>query len=895
MNDQLDPTVVALARAIKKQETGAMKDAYNARGGSGEFGAYQYMPDTWKQWSKEFLGAENAPMSIENQNKVAYHRVKQLKDSGYTPAEVAAAWNAGEGRVKDGSWKTWTGTNKQGVKYDTPSYVKKVSEYYQQLKPVQQPLGPNEVQIPGMDKTFDFGDPQAAMKGPDANEGFMANLGDTLVNPFTKLAIAGGNLLQDAVGAPTKKSFKSPFTNKEYDVPGYKGGEEATMSETAKQYAGAGIQVAATALPFAKAGMFIKAPILSTVGLGYANDVGLNLDDGKSVGTALIPGMNTALAVPLGIFAKGVQALAKPIGAAREDVFLAGIEDLKNRTKTSDNAFNKNIITRTTDAGETTIAPTDTWMAKRAPIPTVSTEGGTATAKAQPAIDHFNELIAKSDDDLIDGLKAQGFKMSEENIRKIADQIVKNTDSIEGIGNGKTTRESVAEALANRITNLSREFGNVWDGETVRKILKAANRDFKEDTRDVSRLLGDSMREIMYNYTNNGRKALNEMQELIAARNFATAINGKKVAGGGLGRMFARGVGMTLASAAGSGPLGLLLGGEAGAAAGRLIQKGTFISVPAEIKASLLKLFKAEGASAKEIRQIEKVLKVKSEDSEAKIPINSSLRDELLSRAQKISIQNKTPAYEGYIPDAELPTIQSGPAAKSKFNKTSNLPTIRGSADTGLLTKLGAGSAAATGAVAGYNALADKLGTETYTREAEQPQAPQVVSTTKDKYGEIIKLDNGVEVRPPEKFVRAIEKAYQEFPNLPKGFLETVLMMESSMGTLGKDNNNPGKEGWLVALTKPTVNNIKLASVSDQRYKDLSSKMKFNTPEEAIRSAAAYADFRSNIYDNSGKVVDRITDPVRLYLERYHAAPSTGKMKEKEDRFRKMFDFYSQS
>lgn len=898
MNDTLDPTVVALAKAIKRQESGSSKDAYNAKGASGEFGAYQFMPDSWKQWSKEFLGDERAPMSIENQNKVAYGKVKQLKDKGYTPAQVAAAWNAGEGKIANDAWKTNVGKNSMGVQYDTPSYVKNVSKYYMELRPNQEVLPENTVRVPGTDQTFNYGTPVEDIK-PEEKGGFLADTADLIVNPFAKLGIALGNQANKVVGAPAKKEFTSPFTNKTVDVPGYKDGQETGGMEEFKQYAGAGLQVGATALPVAKAGLLLKAPFLSTVGLGYANDVGLNLDDGKSVGSALIPGLNTAIAVPLGIFAKGAQALAKPISQAREEALIGGIEDLKNRTKTTDNAFNKNTLTRTTDAGETTITPTDTWIQKGAPVPTVATEGGTAAAKTQPAIDHFNDLIAKSDDKLIDDLKLQGFKMSDDNIRKIADEIVKNTDSIEGIGNGKTTREAVSEALSNRISNLSKEFGSTWDGETVRKVLKAANRDFKDDTRDVSRLLGDSMREIMYNYTNTGRTALNEMQELIAARNFATAINGKKVAGGGLGRMFARGIGMTLSSAAGGGPLGILLGGELGSRAGQMIQKASFISVPAEVKAKLLKLFKADGASAKEIQQLEKVLKVTSKDEEAKIPIESTLRDQLLGRAQKISTQNKNPGYEGYVPDAELPTIDAGPTAKSKYKTTDkSIPSIRGFANNDLLTKLGAGSAAGAGAIGGYNKLAEKYGTETYTREPDvQPEvvAPQVIETKKDKHGEILKLDNGIEVRPVDKFADGIAMAYREFPNLPKGFIESVLMKESSMGTLGKDHNNPGKFGYLVALTKPTVQKIKLAAVSDPRYKELATKMKFDTPEDAIRAAAAYADFRSNIYDKAGNVVEKITDPVELYMDRYHAAPSTGGMPKKADDFKKMFDFYSQS
>ncbi len=129
MNETLDPTIKNLASAIKRQESAGSKDPYNAKGASGEFGAYQFMPDTWKGWAKTHLGDENAPMTMENQNKVAYKQIKSWKEKGYNPAQIAAAWNAGEGSLKDDKWETNVGKNSLGVSYDTPSYVRNVSKY----------------------------------------------------------------------------------------------------------------------------------------------------------------------------------------------------------------------------------------------------------------------------------------------------------------------------------------------------------------------------------------------------------------------------------------------------------------------------------------------------------------------------------------------------------------------------------------------------------------------------------------------------------------------------------------------------------------------------------------------------------------------------------------------
>ncbi len=134
--NQLDQQALNLAKAIRRAETGTSTDPYNAKGASGESGAYQYMPDTWKQWSKQYLGQEDAPLSVENQNKVAYSRIKELKDQGLNPAQIASMWNSGGA---DKYKQNWRGKNSQGVEYDTPAYVQKVSQYYNEAKGGQAP------------------------------------------------------------------------------------------------------------------------------------------------------------------------------------------------------------------------------------------------------------------------------------------------------------------------------------------------------------------------------------------------------------------------------------------------------------------------------------------------------------------------------------------------------------------------------------------------------------------------------------------------------------------------------------------------------------------------------------------------------------------------------------
>ena len=117
-------TTQQIADSIKRVESGG---DYNAKGKSGEFGAYQFMPRTWNAWSNEYLKSQGKqPMSLlptpANQDAVATWKIEQLQKQGYTPDQIASIWNSGSpeyaGKV---------GTNSQGVKYNVPGYVKKVT------------------------------------------------------------------------------------------------------------------------------------------------------------------------------------------------------------------------------------------------------------------------------------------------------------------------------------------------------------------------------------------------------------------------------------------------------------------------------------------------------------------------------------------------------------------------------------------------------------------------------------------------------------------------------------------------------------------------------------------------------------------------------------------------
>ena len=126
----LDPQAVNLAKAIRQSESGGNP---TAQGKSGEYGAYQYTDGTWAVDSK--AAGVNVPLeksTLEQQNQVAYTKIKKLKDQGMNVGQIASVWNSGNPNAYlDPSYK---GVNKHGASYDVPAYVKSVATAYQTLK-----------------------------------------------------------------------------------------------------------------------------------------------------------------------------------------------------------------------------------------------------------------------------------------------------------------------------------------------------------------------------------------------------------------------------------------------------------------------------------------------------------------------------------------------------------------------------------------------------------------------------------------------------------------------------------------------------------------------------------------------------------------------------------------
>lgn len=108
--DQLDPKVLKVLDAIRRVESGGDYSAIGDNGTSA--GAFQWnngkrplaqgeIPANFKRDAQE-VGLDGNDFSKGGQNKVAYLKLKKLKDEGRGPEEIAALWN---GAKKDAGGK----------------------------------------------------------------------------------------------------------------------------------------------------------------------------------------------------------------------------------------------------------------------------------------------------------------------------------------------------------------------------------------------------------------------------------------------------------------------------------------------------------------------------------------------------------------------------------------------------------------------------------------------------------------------------------------------------------------------------------------------------------------------------------------------------------------------
>lgn len=118
-----------LMRVFRIKES---SENYQAVGGSGEKGAYQFMPETWKRLCRLY-SCDPSDRSKENQDRVAKKELTRLLKHGYSIRQIASIWNSGSPNCNK------KGINKDGIPYDVGKYVNDFVKKFNKIN-IQQPL-----------------------------------------------------------------------------------------------------------------------------------------------------------------------------------------------------------------------------------------------------------------------------------------------------------------------------------------------------------------------------------------------------------------------------------------------------------------------------------------------------------------------------------------------------------------------------------------------------------------------------------------------------------------------------------------------------------------------------------------------------------------------------------
>lgn len=244
----VDLGVLNLTKAIRQTESGGN---YAARGASGEFGAYQWMPGNF-QADAAAAGIKNPnPNDPATQNKVAYFKLLSLKQQGLSPQQIASVWNAGIGEPdaytgKFSNGKPSVGLNPKGIHMDVPGYVSKVISAAQQYAKGTIPTAGGTAST-----AIGVGD-------QESKPGFVQSMIQGAANPFLQLARFPLGLLQEGVGKlfgsqpdvqrgaelasnmPADFGFLGKVNAAGYDA----NGKSLDLGNATAQAVGAGLQIA---------------------------------------------------------------------------------------------------------------------------------------------------------------------------------------------------------------------------------------------------------------------------------------------------------------------------------------------------------------------------------------------------------------------------------------------------------------------------------------------------------------------------------------------------------------------------------------------------------------------------------------------------------------------------
>ena len=300
--NNIDPTALALSRAIRQVESGGN---YNDVGDKGtSFGAYQFHNNNFQNWANQY-GLDPNDTSPTNQDHLAYVRIKDMLDQGIPQSQVAAIWN---------------GAKKVNGQYQAinPDYVNRVQEAYQNQIPniglngvinnqqtntaVNQPVMQQQNQTQNMETNVPF---NAAQQNKQNQSGIISsfqsgNIGQGLLGTAEKALPVGQDIGRDIAslvyGNPVfgSSSLSGKTALQQLGdlglsslwFTGIGGAAESAETEAATAAAEATTQGVKGLLPT----LFQK--MLADAGIGYAGGVAGNLSQGQGPLQAILPNVN---------------------------------------------------------------------------------------------------------------------------------------------------------------------------------------------------------------------------------------------------------------------------------------------------------------------------------------------------------------------------------------------------------------------------------------------------------------------------------------------------------------------------------------------------------------------------------------------------------------------------
>lgn len=327
----LDPDAVNLAKAIRQTESGGN---FQARGKSGEYGAYQFTKPTWDAYApKHGVNVPIEQATPDQQNEVAYKQIKEWKDQGLNVGQISSLWNSGKpDAYLDPNYK---GVNqKTGVYFDVPAYAKSVATAYQTLKNGgQAQIDPNNPSSTGgFVNPANDNPPMSQFVTPPENtpaaptpevpkQGLLSKLGhgaldvlNAVEKPFLGIGAIPVQLLAKATG------MKDPYAE---GFPGLAGSKIPVTDLNLKKKLGDAAQVGSYFIP--------GEGVVGALGMGALQGAGSAASEGAGAGEiATSAGLGAATA---GLFGGATKLVGAGLSRAGEALSGEGVAKAVNGIK----------------------------------------------------------------------------------------------------------------------------------------------------------------------------------------------------------------------------------------------------------------------------------------------------------------------------------------------------------------------------------------------------------------------------------------------------------------------------------------------------------------------------------------------------------------------------------